>query len=93
VRLSLTAADLAGAGRRDRVRAGSRLRILVGPDAGLELETDHDGDGHYEERQTIPTAPVVSGGPQLVSATTIGPETLPGPTRSARTRLSSSTAS
>ncbi len=62
------------------VTPGSRHRLVYDPArAGeLALETDLAGDGVFEGRQPVSLLPLVSEGPRLVSAVTIGPETLDG---------------
>ena len=85
VGLSLTLPVGEGAARRARldgivVRAGSRHRLVFDPAEGgaIDLETDLQGDGTYEQRHAVPTSVLVSGGPKLIAATVIGPETLDG---------------
>jgi hypothetical protein len=85
VGLSLTFPDRDGRSRHARispilVRAGSRHRLVISPtrDGQVELETDLTGDGVYEGRERVDTMPLVSQGPRLVAAATIGPETIDG---------------
>ncbi len=85
VGLSLTLPDDAGGARHARVEGitvalGSRHRLVYDPArAGeLRLSADLAGDGVFETESPVTLAPLASEGPRLVSAVTIGPETLDG---------------
>jgi Big-like domain-containing protein/carboxypeptidase family protein/PA14 domain-containing protein len=62
------------------VTSGSRGRLLIDlfDPASMVVEEDLDGDGTFESRRPLTFTPLTSQGPQLVSATVIGPETLDG---------------
>ena len=62
------------------VSAGTRLRLVADPrrpDA-LELELDAEGDGTYEQGLPLSMTVLTPSGPELISATVVGPETLDG---------------
>ncbi|MCG8556583.1 MAG: carboxypeptidase-like regulatory domain-containing protein, partial [Proteobacteria bacterium] len=62
------------------VTAATRARLLVDrrrPET-LVLEVDANGDGSYESSQALRVEAVASSGPQLVSASVVGPETIDG---------------
>jgi hypothetical protein len=60
--------------------AGSRARLVMDlRDPGsLLLESDLEGDGTYEASRFLATEILESTGPELISATVVGPETVDG---------------
>ncbi|MBN2370855.1 MAG: Ig-like domain-containing protein, partial [Vicinamibacteria bacterium] len=62
------------------VHAGGRYRVIYDPARGgdVDLETDDDGDGLYERREPVAASLLSTQGPRLVSAASIGRETLNG---------------
>lgn len=58
------------------VSANGRYRVVA--DSTLTLDVDVDGDGVFESQQPMSTETLVAGGPQLISAHAIGPETVSG---------------
>src|SRR5262249_53195482 len=59
---------------------GSRTRVVLDParpDAVL-VQEDANGDGVYEDEDSVPTSRFPAAGPQVLAATVIGPETLTG---------------
>jgi hypothetical protein len=85
VGLSLTLPDATGGALHARVDGiavgrGSRHRLVYDPArvGELVIETDLAGDGVFEGRSPVSLLPLASEGPRLVSAVTIGPETLDG---------------
>jgi hypothetical protein len=58
------------------VSVGGRYRIVA--DSSLTLDVDGDGDGVFESQQPLSTETLVADGPRLISANSIGPETVSG---------------
>ena len=58
------------------VAPGARLRLVLDEEQHGALAIDLDGDGTFETTRTLSQEVVQSHGPQLLSATVIGPETL-----------------
>jgi hypothetical protein len=61
------------------VAAGSRAQVRIDPrdSTALLFEYDADGSGTIDSQQSLMSETVVAQGPQFVSATIVGPETLP----------------